>query len=340
MADDTISWLLEHDEPSVRYFTLRGLLGMPEDAPEAIEAKRAVMQRGPVAAILARQNEDGGFLTDDMVQRYGIAVAKTGYQPKYKNTTWQLLFLAQLGADKDDPRVKKLCEYVLYHNNNTCKGVMGIHIQWRAGIDFYTMPCFMANMVWSLTTLGYGEDPRVRATREWLMKYQRFDDGDYRTPDVWPYRGRGDRCFGRHTCFSGVTRVLNMMAAVPKSERTGEMNAFISRAVDFVLMHRLYRRNHGKWQPIRPEFELFTFPIIHYDDVISVVDTLQRLGVRDKAVDEGIEFILSKRGKDGRWKLDYTMSRSATHANFGARGKTSKWITLRALKVLKNAGID
>jgi hypothetical protein len=275
-----------------------------------------------------------------MVQRYGIAVAKTGYQPKYRNSTWQLLFLAQLGADQNDPRVKNLCEFVLDHNNNTCKGVMGIHIQWRAGIDFYTLPCFMANMVWSLSTLGYGRDPRVRATLKWLMKYQRFDDGDYRTPDVWPYRGRSDRCFGRHTCMSGVTRVLDMMTVVKESERTPEMNAFIGRGVDFVLKHRLYRRNHSHWQPIRPEFEMFTFPLIHYDDVISIVDTLQRLGVKDKAVDEGLEFILSKRGPDGRWNLDYTMSRSAAYANFGQRGKTSKWITLRALKVLKRAGFE
>jgi hypothetical protein len=293
-----------------------------------------------VEAILSRQNEDGGFVTPEMIGRYGIAVAETGYQPKYKNSTWPLLFLAQLGADRDDPRVKRLCEYVLDHNYDAGMGVLCIQIQWRVGLDFYTLPCFMANMVWSLSTLGYGHDPRVRETLQRLLKYQRFDDGGFKTPDVLPYRGRKDRCFGSHTCFSGVTRALNAMAVVPESERTGEMDAFIGRAVDFVLLHRLWRKNHGSWKTIRPEYELFTFPLIHYDDVISVVDTLQRLGVKHEAVDEGLEFIRSKRGPDGRWKLGYTMSRSATYANFGQRGKPSKWITLRALKVLKNAGMD
>ena len=103
-------------------------------------------------------------------------------------------------------------------------------------------------------------------------------------------------------------------------------------------MHRLYRRNHSEWEPIRPEFEMFSFPVLHYDDVIEIVDTLQGLGVRHEAVDEGLQFILGKRKPDGRWKLGYTMSRSSTYANFGQRGKDSKWITLRALKVLKNAG--
>jgi hypothetical protein len=186
--------------------------------------------------------------------------------------------------------------------------------------------------------LGYRHDPRVKDTLTWLLKYQRLDDGDFKTPDEWPYRGSRDRCFGRHTCYRGVTRVLNMLTAVPEGERTGEMNDFIARAVDFVLRHRLYRRNHSEWQPIRREFELFTFPILFNDDVISIVDALQRLGVKHEAVDEGIGFILSKRGPDGGWELDYTMSRGSTYANFGQRGKPSKWITLRALKVLKNSG--
>ena len=61
----------------------------------------------------------------------------------------------------------------------------------------------MANMVWSLSTLGYGHDRRVRDTLQWLLKYQRFDDGDFKTPDVWPYRGRRDRCFGQPHLFLG-----------------------------------------------------------------------------------------------------------------------------------------
>ena len=88
MRDDAVSWLLEPDEPSVRYFTLIDLLGRPERDPEVIAAKQAVMRQGPVAHILARQNEDGGFATEAMVRRYGLAVARTGYQPKYKNSTW------------------------------------------------------------------------------------------------------------------------------------------------------------------------------------------------------------------------------------------------------------
>ena len=129
------------------------------------------------------------------------------------------------------------------------------------------------------------------------------------------------------------------MTILPPEDRTAEVRCFVDEAVDFILLHRLYRRSHGSGVPIRPEFALFTFPLIHYDDVISTVEILQHFGVADKAVDEALELIVSKRTPDGRWKLGYTPSRSATYAGFGARGNESKWITLRALTVLKNAGL-
>lgn len=331
----TLDWLLEPDEPSVRYYTLRDLLDRPEDDPEVRAAKADLMVRGPVASILARQNEDGGFVTRQMVSQYGEAVALTGYQPKCKATTWQLLMLAQLGADPGDDRVKRLCEYVLEQNYSGERRVFGINLKRPEGVEFFALPCFVGNLIWALSTLGYYRDSRVQDSIRWLLRYQRFDDGDFRTPDEWPYRGQKDRCFGSHTCFSGCTRALKAVTVVPPEDRTAEVQRFIERAVDFVLLHRLYRRSRGSGVPIRKEFLLFTFPLLYYDDLISTVETLQQLGVSHPAVDEALELIRSKQTLEGRWKLGYTPTRSAMYAGFGVRGKESKWITLRALKVLR-----
>ena len=337
---EILGWLLELDEPSIRYLTLRDLLDRPESDPEMVAAKADIMSRGPVSDILSRQNPDGGFLTKDMVGRYGEAVALTGYQPKCKATTWQLLFLAQLGADGGDARVKKLCEYVLEHNYSRERRVFGIEIKYRYTVGFFAPPCFVSNMVWALSTLDCRRDYRVEDSIRWLLQYQRFDDGGFSTPDEWPYRGKLDKCFGQHTCFSGCTHALKAMIVVPPEDRTTEMQRFIKRAVEFILLHRLYRRSHGTGVPIRKEYTLLTFPLSYYDDIISTVDALQQLGVTDPAVDEALELIISKRTPNGRWKLDYTPGRSSVYANFGARGRESKWITLRALKVLKNAGLS
>ena len=52
--DQTV-WLLEEDNPSVRYFTLVDLLEKSKEDPEALKAKAEIMQKGVVAKILATQ---------------------------------------------------------------------------------------------------------------------------------------------------------------------------------------------------------------------------------------------------------------------------------------------
>ena len=41
-------WLLEKENPSVRYFALRDLYGKGENDPEVREAKNAIMESKPV----------------------------------------------------------------------------------------------------------------------------------------------------------------------------------------------------------------------------------------------------------------------------------------------------
>jgi hypothetical protein len=101
---DPLPWLLEEDNPSVRYFTLRDLLGKPERSAEVQSAKAAIRTGGIVPKILARQNPDGSW-----------AEPLKFYRNKYKGTGWQLIILAHLGADGSDPGIAKAVEFFLRH---------------------------------------------------------------------------------------------------------------------------------------------------------------------------------------------------------------------------------
>lgn len=57
------------------------------------------MTTGPVQAILDAQHRDGYWVKPG-----------SGYAPKYTGTVWSVIFLAQLGADGDDARVRAACE--------------------------------------------------------------------------------------------------------------------------------------------------------------------------------------------------------------------------------------
>lgn len=61
MIGPVIEWLLEEENPSVRYFTLTSLLNRPLNDPEVMSAKGAIMKAGVVPQILDMQNEDGSW---------------------------------------------------------------------------------------------------------------------------------------------------------------------------------------------------------------------------------------------------------------------------------------
>lgn len=94
---DPTDWLLEPDNPSVRYFTLRDILERPEDDLEVIAARGAIMTSEPVIKILAAQYPAG----------YWVKPGR-GYSPKYKATVWQLMFLADLGASRTE-QIDRAC---------------------------------------------------------------------------------------------------------------------------------------------------------------------------------------------------------------------------------------
>jgi len=52
LNEDSLSWLLEENEPGVRYLALRDLLDLPEDDHELIAAKRKAHIEGPVQTIM------------------------------------------------------------------------------------------------------------------------------------------------------------------------------------------------------------------------------------------------------------------------------------------------
>lgn len=105
-------WLLEEDNPSVRYFALTDILGRPEGGADVEKVKRLIMEVGVVPGILAKQKA-GGFW----------GVAENFYiKSKYKGTMWQLIALAELGAYGSDERVKRACEFILENSQDRESG--------------------------------------------------------------------------------------------------------------------------------------------------------------------------------------------------------------------------
>jgi hypothetical protein len=328
------SWLQEESNPSVRYFTFTELLDNKKNTKEVREAKRAIMQNDPVKKILSHQNPDGSFITDAMKKQKSAIDYRFGYQPKYKGTIWQILFLVHLGADKNDIRIRNLCNYVLKTNYLPNRKFIGLKMRQDGHLNI-SIPCFVSNMIWGLSKFGFYNDYRVQDSIKWLLKYQRFDDGDFKTPNEWPYHGKADRCFGKHTCYVGCTQALKAMTVIPEKDRTKEIKNFIQKAIQYILLHKLYKKSHGKERLIKKEYEFLTFPLYYFDDILEILNSLLFFKVKDRSMDSAIQFILEKRQASGKWLLERTIRPSAMHAKFEEKGLESKWITFRVLSTLK-----
>jgi len=337
--NDIVKWLLEEDAPHVRYNTLRHILRRPADDSEVIEWRERMIESPPVSKILAKQKPDGGFLQDVFVKRRGYEYARVGYSPKHRATTWQALFLAQAGLSGDEARVRALGEFILENSYSEELGAFGWRAELKTGYRLERLPCFIGNMVHALCALGFGGDPRVKSSFDFLATHQRFDDGGYKPEKEWAHFGRTDMCWGGHTCYWGVTKFLRAMTVVPKSYWTEETLEARRKGVEFILLHRLIRSSRNPSKPLisgRNDPRALRAPLSYQDDAIEIASTLLRLGVENPAVDETIDFVLSKRNERGRWILEATPNNMYT--TWGKPGEENKWVTFRAMQMLALAG--
>lgn len=315
---DVLDWLLEPDQPSIRYLTLTQLLGQKESDPEVLQAKEEIPTGGWVAEILARRDPAGWWTRE-----------KSLYWPKYVSTNWNLLALSDLGATRAIPEVRGSCELWMDRSPLKGGGVGG-------NSNGNGHHCYTGNMARALIRFGYGEDPRVRKALEWLVKTSHPRGG-------WTCWAFGDGPAPSRTLDSWEG--LSAFAAYPRSKWSRSMKECVERAAEFYLAKELHRQG-ARYEP----WYRLHWPVHYYYDLLVGLDILTALGYgEDPRLSFALSHLRKKRRRDGRWNLD------AVHPDLegaGARwyaahpkdrpvplafetaGRPSKMITLRALAVL------
>jgi hypothetical protein len=337
LKGDSTWWLLERDNPSVRYFALTDILEKPKNDPEVTEAKREIMLTGVVPKILAKQRNDGHWETPESF-----------YTAKYRGTVWQLIVLAELGAEGKDERIRKTYEFILENSQDReSGGFSDSKSKTGGGSHDKVLPCLTGNMVWSLIKFGFLNDPRVQRGISWIVAYQRFDDKVDKELKGWPYDRQGyPHCWGYtssrhiHTCHMGVVKALKALAEIPPKKRSKDVEDTIEKGVEYLLKHHIYKRSHNLKHVSILNWLKFGFPYLWQTDALEILRILIRLNYKDERMQEAVDLVISKQDKQGRWKLESLPSPQGTFyrnfsTNLGQRGNQSKWITLNALRVLK-----
>jgi hypothetical protein len=330
LRGDPLDWLLEPDAPAVRHLALRQLLDRDVDEPDVTISRRLAMAADPIAAILAAQEPEGYW------EKPG-----PGYATKYRGTVWQLIFLDQLGADPEDQRVGRACEYVLSHSQaeNGGFGASGV-----AGPGppppSSVINCLNGNLLRALIGFGWLDDPRVVRAVEWQA---RAITGEVVTR--WYASGTcgpGFACAANEKlpCAWGAIKALAGLARVPVQWRSREVSQAIEAGVDLLLsrdpMVADYPAGWGNTRPNGSWFKL-GFPSGYVADVLQNLEVLAELGcARDRRLANAIEWLLAKQDARGRWRNEYAYNRK-TWVDIERQGQPSKWVTLRACRFLRAA---
>jgi hypothetical protein len=319
-----LDWLLEENNPSVRYFTLVDILDKDKNSFEVKEARQKIMKTDIVVKILSKQKE-GKFWVNH--ENFYVST-------KYRGTVWSFLVLAELNADGSDYRVQQASGYILNSSQDRKSGSFSTRgNEKKGGTHEQVIPCLTGNMIWALIRFGFLKDQRIQRGINWILQYQRLDDGIATEPKGWPYE-RYKNCWGTHSCNMGVVKNLKALAEIPEDERTNEINEFIHNASEYLLEHRIYKRSHQKNVIAREEWTQFGFPLMWKIDALEILNILGKLKIKDERMQDAIALVLSKQNQNGKWILEKTFN-GRVQVNIEKKGKESKWITLNALRALK-----
>lgn len=307
-------------------------MDQPINAPDVIKAQKDVMKSGLVPAVLNAQKAEGYWVEPG-----------PGYHPKYTSTVWQLIFLAQFGADGQDKRIKKAGEYVLDNSRSERGGFT------YTGSNSGMVHCLQGNLCAALIDLGFFGDERLDEALDWLA---RSITGE----DIAPSKADGAEVFylrsgnsgpgfvcsanGHLPCAWGGIKAMLGLSKVPEEARTPRILEAIETGAEFLLSRDPavadYPIGGDNDKPSRSWFQ-FGYPVGYITDVLQNLEVLTALGYgKDKRLQNAMDMLLSKQDEQGRWKMEYTYN-GKTWVDVEEKKQPSKWVTLRALHVLKRA---
>jgi hypothetical protein len=303
-----LDWLLDAD-PAIRWQVLRDLT---DAAPPDVAAERArVAVDGWGARLLALRGDDGQWAAGACFPGDFRGDFSAG-QP-WTSTFPTLTLLRDYGLDPADPQVREVVAAV----RDNCR--------WEhAGQRFFdgeVEPCINGRTL----ALGayFGVDVDVIVAR--LLSEQLEDGG-------WNCEVENG------SVRSSFNTTLCVLDGLLEHERatggSAESIAARRRGEQYLLERRLFRRL-STGEVVDPDFVQFSFPTWWHYDVLWALDYFRAAGDKPAArLAEAIELVRSKKQADGRWLLENT-HRGAVH--FGMEdgdGEPSRWITLRATRVL------
>jgi hypothetical protein len=305
-----IDWLLDSD-PSIRWQVMRDLLDRPESEWRAERAR--VETEGWGARLLAHEDADGqwaggAFLPHGFEEREWHEVG----QP-WTATTFSLSQLREFGLDPSSQRAQRAVELI------------GVNARWdHDGQPFWegeVEECINGRTVADGAYFGVDVSPIVER-----LVSERLDDGGWNC----------ERANGSSR--SSFATTINVLEGLLEYERasggTPASRAARGAGERYLLERQLFRRL-STGEPADERFLSFVHPNRWHYDVLRALDHFRAADARDPRLEAAVEHVRSRRRRDGIWALDHTLPGRVWFDVDDGPGEPSRWVTLKALRVLR-----
>jgi len=306
--------LLDSD-PAIRWQVMRDLQDRPETEWRAERAR--VETEGWGARLLALEDPDGqwaggAFLPRDFERAEWDEVG----QP-WTSTLYALSQLRELGLEPASESAQRAVRLV------------GENCEWWEGQPYWsgeTEECINGRVVADGAYFGVDMSPLVER-----LVGEQMDEGGWNCE-----RERGST----RSSFDSTINVLDGLVEYERASGGTDASREARLAGEEYLLRRGLFRRLTTGEPADPDHLLLTHPNRWHYDVLRALDyfrSVADLGDAgpDPRLGEAVEVVRSRQTADGRWLLDRTPRGRVWFDVDEGVGRPSRWLTLRALRVLR-----
>jgi hypothetical protein len=244
-----------------------------------------------ISKIFEQQGMDGCWKLLEKDNRYYPVYQH--YIPNFKATLWTLVLLADLELDRNDKRIKLPLETISNHFFDPNKGI------YTLGNDHFPIPCLNGNLIYLNAYFNEPLSDKSMSTIHFFSKYQRFDDGAYLEPrNIYC---KNTSCYGKHTCYWGVVKLLKGISFISEMNRTQEAKSLLDRCIEFVLLHNVCFSSHNSEKPLAKNIDKLGFPCMYKSNYLEILWLLKREKVCSDKINDALNLLKSKQDANGGW---------------------------------------
>jgi hypothetical protein len=298
-----IEWLLDSDV-SIQYQVYRDLLNI--DKPDL---KKKISKEGWGDKFLSFRNTNG---------HWGLGF----YQPKWISSHYTLMDLRHLEISSKTRKTKETIQKIINSDKGADGGIN------PSGTIKQSDVCINGMFLNYASYFGTKEED-LKSIVDFIILQQLPDGG---------FNCQFNRQGARHSSLHSTLSVIEGIREYSKcgyQYRLEELEKIEKESQNFILVHKLYK-SHRTGDIIDKKMLLLSYPSRWRYDILKALDYFQfaKVGL-DNRMNDALDMLIKKQLADKKWPLQAKHA-GKVHFDMENTGDSSRWNTLRVLRVLKH----